>query len=193
MNTKIFILFACVSLVTSYGCSQPQAPQSSAKTAGPASFHNGKLDELPVHRETQTETLARVLAESEAAKSQVDGAVHREWYGSTLLGLGRLRKITVAHVPAGNDSESREVTTPQIRKALTEYVLIGYESYHSSAHIPTGTRVTIEYENGMIGWINVYAGVPWSVSLRKDGSVGKYGLEKTPEQSAPPEAASPRG
>lgn len=191
LNTKMFILFACVSLVMSYGCSQPKAPESSAKTAGPADFHNGRFDELPVHHETQIETLARILTESEAAKSNVDGTVRKEWYGSTLFGLGRPRKITVPHVPTGSDGESREVTTPQIQKALTEYVLIDYESFHSSTHIPMGTCVTIEYENGMIGWINMYAGIPWNVSLQKDGSVGKYGLGKTSEQGAAPEAASP--
>ena len=191
MNTKIFILIACVSLMISYGCSQPRSPESCAKTAGATDFHNGKVDELPVHRETRTETLARVLAESEAAEGKVDGAVRKEWYGSTLLGLGRLRKITVPHVPAGNDSESRQVTTPQIRKALADYVLMDYESFHSSTHIPVGTRVRIEYENGTIGWINMYGGIPWNVSLQKDGRVGEYGLGKTPEQSAPPKAAAP--
>ena len=191
MNTKIFIFFACVFLVTSYGCYQPKAPELSAKTAGPAEFHNGRFDELPVHYETQIETLARVSGESEAAESKVDGVVRKEWYGSTLLGLGRLRKITVPHVPAGSDGKSREVTNPQIQKALAEYVLIDHENLHSSTHIPMGTCVTIEYENGMIGWINMYAGIPWDVSLQKDGSVGKYGLEKTSEQRAASEAASP--
>ena len=186
MNTKLFILIACVFLVIGYGCSQPQAPQSCAKTAGSTAFHIGKFDELPVHHETRTETLARILAESEAAKGKVDGPAHKEWYGSTLLGLGRLRRITVPYMPAGSDSESRQVTTPQIRKALTEYVLMDYESFHSSTHIPMGTRVTVEYENGMIGWINMYAGMPWNVSLQKDGRVGEYGL-----QSAAPKAASP--
>jgi len=192
LNTKICILFACASLVIDHGCSQPKAPESSPKTAGPADAHDGKLAELPVHHETQIETLARVTAEPEAAKSRVEGAVRKEWYGSTLLGLGRLRKITVPHVPASRDGESRQVTAPQIQKALTEYVLTDYQNVHSSTHIPTGTRVKIEYEDGTIGWINMYAGIPWSVSLEKDGGVGEYGLGKTSEQSAPPKAALPR-
>ena len=191
MNTKLFILIACVSLVIGYGCSQPQTPQACAKTAGSTDFHNGKFDELPVHHETRTETLARILAESEAAKGRVDGPAHEEWYGSTLLGLGHLRKITVPYMPAGSDGESRQVTPPQIRKALTEYVLMDYESFHSPTHIPLGTRVTMEYEDGMIDWINMYGGIPWNASLQKDGRVGEYGLGKTPEQSAPPKAAAP--
>jgi len=150
LNTRILIRVACASLVVGCGCSQPRPCGSSAKTAGPADLHDRRLDELPVHHETQTETLARVLVESEAAKSKVNGPVHTEWYGSTLLGLGRLRKITVPYVPAGSDGESREVTTPQIQKALTEYVLIDCEKFRSSTHIPMGTRVAIEYENGMI-------------------------------------------
>ena len=190
LNTKTFILFACVSLVIGYGCSQPKALKSSPKTAGPADVHDGKLAELPVHHETQIETLARITAEPEAAKRKVEGAVRKEWYGSTLLGLGRLRRITVPHVPAGADGASRQVTTPQIQKALTEYVLVDYANLHSSTHIPMGTRVSIEYENGLIGWVTMYAGIPWNVSLEKDGGVGQYGLGKTSEQGAPPEAAS---
>lgn len=191
MNTKILTLLACVSLVVGYGCSQPKAPESSPTTAGLADAHDGKLAELPVHCETQIETLARIMAESEAAKDKVKGAVHKEWYGSTLLGLGRLRKITVPHVPAGGVGESRQVTTPQIQKALTEYVLVDYANRHSSTHTPMGTRVKTEYENGITGWINMYAGIPWSVSLEKDGGVGEYGLGKTSEQGVPPKAASP--
>jgi len=191
LKTKLLILIACVFLVIGYGCSQPQAPQSCAKTAGSTAFHIGKFDELPVHHETRTETLARILAESEAAKGKVDGPAHKEWYGSTLLGLGRLRRITVPYMPAGNDSASRQVTTPQIRNALSEYVLMDCESFHSSTHIPMGICVTMEYENGVIGEINIYGGIPWNVSLQKDGRVGEYGLGKTPEQSAPPKAAAP--
>jgi len=191
MNTKIFILFVGMCLVMSYGCSQPESPESCAKTAGSAGSHNGEFDGLPVHHETQTETLARILAGSEAPKSKVDGAARKEWYGSTLLGLGRLRRIAIPHVAAGSDSESREVTTLQIQKALTEYVLTDYEDYHLSTHIPMGTRVAIEYENGVIGWVNMYAGIPYDVNLQKDGTVGQYGLEKTSEQRAPRKAASP--
>ncbi len=190
LNAEIFILFACASLVMSYGCSQPKVPESSRTTAGPADVRDGKLAELPVHRETQTETLTRIAAEPEAAKRKLEGAVRKEWYGSTLLGLGRLRRITVPHVPAGADGASRQVTTPQIQKALTEYVLVDYANLHSSTHIPMGTRVRIEYENGLIGWVTMYAGIPWNVSLEKNGGVGQYGLRKTSEQGAPPEAAS---
>jgi hypothetical protein len=93
-------------------------------------------------------------------------------------------------VPAGSEGESRQVTTSQIQKALTEYVLMDYQNVLSSTHIPMGTRVKIEYENGMIGWVNMYAGIPWNVSLEEDGGVGHYGLRKTSEQGDPPEAAS---
>ena len=190
LNAEILILFACMSLVIGYGCSQPKAPESFPKTAGPADIHDGKLAELPVRYETQTETLTRIAAEPEAAKGKVDGAVRQERYGSTLLGLGRLRRITVPHVPAGPDGKSWQVTTPQIQKALTEYVLVDYANLHSSTHIPMGTRVKIEYEDGVIGWVNMYAGIPWNVSLEKDGGVGQYGLRKTSEQGAAPDAAS---
>jgi len=49
LNTKIFILFVCVCLVISYGCSKPKAPESCARTAGSADLHNGKFDELPLN------------------------------------------------------------------------------------------------------------------------------------------------
>jgi hypothetical protein len=190
LNAEILILFACASLVMSCGCSQPRTPQSALKTAGPAALQHGKLAELSVHHETQIETLARTTAELEAAKAKVEGAVRKEWCGSTLLGLGHLRRIAVPYVPAGSEGESRQVTTSQIQKALTEYVLMDYQKVLSSTHIPMGTRVKIEYENGMIGWVNMYAGIPWNVSLQKDGTVGQYGLGKTSEQGAPPKGAS---
>jgi hypothetical protein len=191
LNAAIFTLFACASLVMSYGCSQPEAPGPSPKNTGLADVCDSKLVELPVHYETQAETLARIMAEPEAAKSQAKGAVHKEWYGRTLLGLGGFRQIIVPHVPTGGDGEFRQVTTLQIQKALTEYVLVDCADLHSSAHIPMGTHVKIEYEDGMIGWINIYAGTPRSVSLEKDGSTAEYGLRKTSEQNAPPRAASP--
>jgi hypothetical protein len=191
LDTKIFVFFACVLLVMGHGCSRPTVSESPAPTAGPADSRNGKLEELPVHYETQSGTLARILAESETAKSKVGRAVRQEWYGSTLLGLGRLRKITVPYVPARGDDASRAVTTSQLHKALTEYVLVDYESFRSSIHIPAGTCVTIEYENGLIGWINISGGIPWNVRLQKEGSVGEYGLRRTSEQSVVPEAATP--
>ena len=191
VNTRILILLVCVSPVIGHGCSQPKVTESSVKTAERADLHNAGSGELPVHYETQAESLARILAESETAESRVDGAVRKEWYGSTLLGLGPIRRIIVPYVPAGNDSRPREITTPQIHKALTEYVLIDYGDSRSSRHIPMGTRVTIEYKDGRIGWINMYGGIPWDVSLQKDGSAGRYGLRETSEPPVAPEATAP--
>ena len=182
MNMKVMIvLLSTLSLV---GCRDLQTGNSQRRNVVEAEVNHSP--EIPIRFETMAETLSRIGTESNVAKEATSAQAIEEFHGKTLGSLWEVRIVTVPHRGDGIRNRDRAVTKKHILAALANYTLVGYEAFHSSTHIPQGTFVKIEYQNGIVGLVNFSGGVPWTVKLVKNGTTGEYGLRNISEQENPP-------
>jgi len=180
---KIMILLLIGFLLV--GCRGPQTSESQRQPVAETDVNSPS--KMTIKYETLLETLARLEAESKTSKVMTNGPIIKEWYGETLGDLGIVRNVTVQHIGTGAGNSNLEVTKKHILTALTAYKLVDYEKFRSSTHIPLGTPVKIEYKNGIVGWVTLFTGVPYTVSLMKDNITGEYGLRKISEQKNAPD------
>jgi len=182
-NMKIMILL--LSGFSLVGCCCSQTGESQGPPV--SEINKNSSSEMVIRYETPFETLTRVQAESKTSQDIADGRAIEEWYGKTLWDLGVVRNVTVPHRGDGLRSGDFDVTKSHILAALDNYTLVDYDSFSSSTHIPVGVSIKIEYQNGIVGWVNFCGGVPWTVALAKNNITGKYGLEGISEQENPPD------
>ena len=181
MKTMVFLLCTFALM----GCHDSQSGRSQ----------NRDVDEVDVSRppemiitfETMAETLARAGTESRNSKDAANDRAIEKWYGKTLGSLGVVRAVTVPHKGTGPRSRYSEVMKRHILGALDMYALVDYEEFYSSTHIPVGAFVKIEYRNDIVGWINFFGGVPYTVELTTNNTTGKYGLRRIYEPRNPPD------
>ena len=137
------------------------------------------------------ETLARVGTESRNFKDAANDRAIETWYGKTLGSLGVVSAVTVPHKGTGARSRYSEVMKRHILAALDMYALVDYEEFYSSTLIPVGSFVKIEYRNDIVGWINFFGGVPYTVELTTNNTTGKYGLRRILDWDREPPRGGP--
>jgi len=180
---KIVVFLLCIFALV--GCHDSQSGRSQNRHVDEAGV--SRPPEMIITFETMAETLARVGTEAKNSKDIADDRAVETWYGQTLGNLGVVRAVTVPHKGTGARNRDSEVTKKQILAALDMYALVDYEEFHSSTHIPAGTFVKIEYRNDIVGRINFFGGVPYTVELATNDTTGRYGLRRISEPRNPPD------
>jgi|GEM_PF-6911610 len=175
MKTVVFLL--CIFALV--GCHDSQSDKSQNRHVEEADV--SRPPEMIITFETMAETLALVGTESKNSKDIANDRAIETWYGKTLGNLGVVRAVTIPHKGTGTRNRDLEVTKKHILTTLDTYVLVDYEKFHSSTHIPLGAFVKIEYRNDIVGWINFFGGVPYTVELTKNNTTGRYGLRRISE------------
>lgn len=171
---KITILL--LSVFSLMGCRNSQITRPSKNHVGKTNMIHHP--EMIIKFETMAETLTRVGVESNTSTVNRNDGNTKEWYGKTLKNLGVARTVTVPHIGSEAKNRNLDVTKKHILAALVDYTLINLEKYRSSTHIPLGVFVKIEYQNGIVGWVNFFRGVPYTVNLTKNGITREYGLRR---------------